>query len=131
MPNKLLAIEWLESGKKHLEAAQILFKNGHYNDITGIELQQAIERFLKAIAAYNNRVILRSHDLIILLEDIKHEIKFKKEVKEECELAADYYQDNRYPGRGNNFLPSDYEIKKVLVAAEYIYSVVNEYISKE
>ena len=27
MPNKLLTNDWLESGKKHLEVAEILFKN--------------------------------------------------------------------------------------------------------
>jgi len=27
MPNKSIGNEWLESGKKHLEVAEILFKN--------------------------------------------------------------------------------------------------------
>jgi HEPN domain-containing protein len=100
MPNKILANDWLESGKKHLEIAEILFKNGHYNDIVGLELQQSIERILKAIPAYHNRVIIRSHDLSMILEDIKNEIQFENDIKEQCEIATDYFQDNRYPGGG-------------------------------
>jgi len=130
MPNKTLATDWLESGKKHLEIAEILFKNGHYNDIVGLELQQAIERILKAIPAYHNRIVIRSHDLSIILEDIKNEIQFSEDIKEQCEIATDYFQDNRYPGGGNNFLPSDEEIEKVIEAAEYIYSTINEFINR-
>jgi HEPN domain-containing protein len=130
MPNKILANDWLESGKKHLEIAEILFKNGHYNDIVGLELQQSIERVLKAIPAYHNRVIIRSHDLSMILEDIKNEIQFENDIKELCEIATDYFQDNRYPGGDNNFLPSDQEIEQVIAASEFIYSAVNEYINK-
>src|SRR5512133_3942424 len=121
MPNKLLASEWLESGKKHLEAAGILFRNGHYNDIVGIELQQAIERILKAIPAYNNRSIIRTHDLAILIEDTKGELEFDLETKTQCVIATDYYQDNRYPAKGTTFLPNDQEISKVIETAESIY----------
>ncbi len=112
MQNRVLANEWLESGKKHLEVAEILFKNGHYTDIVGIELQQSIERILKAVLAYNNLSISRTHDLATLLEAIRNEIEFDKDIREQCDIATDYFQDNRYPVRGNNFLPSEKEIEK-------------------
>jgi HEPN domain-containing protein len=130
MPNKLLANDWLESGKKHLEVAEILFKNGHYTDIVGIELQQSIERILKAVLAYNNLSITRTHDLATLLEAIKNEIEFNNEIREQCEIATDYFIDNRYPVSGSNFLPSDKEIKKIIESADYIYNTVKEYIDK-
>jgi len=130
MPNKLLANDWLESGKKHLGAAEILFKNGHYTDIVGIELQHSIERVLKALLAFNNLPIARTHDLTILLEAVKDEIEFDNDIWEQCEIATDYFVDNRYPVRGSNFLPSDKEIKKVIETANFIYKSVNEYINK-
>jgi HEPN domain-containing protein len=130
MPNRVLANDWLKSGKKHLEVAEILFKNGHYTDIVGIELQQSIERILKAVPAYNNLSITRTHDLAVLLEDIRSEIEFDNEIREQCEIATDYFIDNRYPVRESNFLPSDKEIGKVIETANYIYKTVNEYINK-
>jgi HEPN domain-containing protein len=130
MPNRVLANEWLESGKKHLEAAEILFKNGHYTDIVGLELQQSIERILKAVLAYNNLSIARTHDLALLLESVKNEIEFEKDTNEQCEIATDYFFDNRYPVRGSSFLPSDKEIAEVIETAEYIYEKVKEYIDK-
>jgi HEPN domain-containing protein len=129
MPNKILANEWLESGKKHLETAEILFRNGHYNDIVGLELQQSIERVLKAIQAFNNQSIARTHDLVRLLETGKKEIEFDNDIKEQCEIATDYFQDNRYPTGGSSFLPSDKEIKKVIEAADHIYKTVFKYIN--
>jgi HEPN domain-containing protein len=130
MPNRVLANEWLESGKKHLDVAEILFKNGHYTDIVGIELQQSIERVLKAVLAYNNLSIARTHDLTILLEAVKNEIEFDNDTREQCEIATDYFVDNRYPVRGNNFLPTDKEIEEVIETAEYIYKNVREYIDR-
>jgi len=130
MPNRILANDWLESGKKHLEVAEILFKNGHYTDIVGLELQQSIERVLKAILAYNNLSITRTHDLAILLEAVKNEIEFDNDIREQCEIATDYFQDNRYPGGGSSFLPSDKEIGKVIVTADYIYKKGKEYVNK-
>ena len=131
MPNKLLANEWLESGKKHLEVAEILFKNGHYTDIVGLELQQSVERILKAVLAYNNLSIIRTHDLATLLETVKNEIEFDNAIRVQCEIATDYFQDNRYPGGGSSFLPSDKEIGKVIETADYIYKKVKEYINKQ
>ena len=92
MPNKILANDWLESGKKHLDVAVILFKNGHYTDIVGIELQHSIERVLKSVLAYNNLSIARTHDLTILLEAVKGEIEFDENIREQCEIATDYFR---------------------------------------
>jgi len=130
MQNVLLANEWLESGKKHLEVAQILFKNSHYTDIVGLELQQSIERILKAVLAFNNMSIMRTNDLATLLEAIKNEIEFDRDTRVECDIATDYFQDNRYPVRGSSFLPSEKEIKKVMDVTELIYKKVNEYVNK-
>lgn len=131
MPNKILANDWLESGKKHLEIAEILFKNGHYNDVVGLELQQSIERILKAILALNNQSIPRTHDLAKLLESVKSDIQFNNDIREQCEIATDYFQDNRYPAGSSSFLPSNNEIEKVIEAADQIYKSVFNYVNQK
>lgn len=130
MQNKLLAKDWLDDGKKHLDVACILQKDSYYNDIVGLELQQSIERFLKSVLAYNDLKIIRTHDLAVLLEEIKPYLLFHEEVLNNCRIATDYFIEKRYPGGGINFLPKDHEIKNVTETAQFIYKTVFEYINK-
>jgi len=129
MPNKILANEWLKSGKKHLEVAEILFDNGHYNDIVGLELQQSLERNLKAILAFNDKTIVRTHNISMLLKEVRVYIEFDEEIHKKSDLATDYYQDKRYPGGGINYLPSNEEIEIVIETTKLIYNKVFEYIN--
>jgi hypothetical protein len=68
--------------------------------------------------------------LATLLEAVKSEIDFDNDIREQCDIATDYFQDNRYPVRGSSFLPSEREIKKVMEVADNIYNKVNEYVHK-
>jgi HEPN domain-containing protein len=130
MPNKKIANEWLELAKRNLDGAIILYKAKHFNDVIGIELHQSIEKSLKAVTAFHNKNILKTHDLIVLLSNAEEFIQFESDLKKSLETATDYYVENRYPGGGFNFLPSDKEIEKVIEVAEYIYNTVYEYINK-
>lgn len=67
MPNKTFANEWITTAGNHLKAAKLLFGHHHSNDIIGIELHQSVEKALKAIPAYNNLQIEKTHDLAKLL----------------------------------------------------------------
>ena len=130
MPNKSIANEWLELAKRNLDAAKILFKEKLFNDVIGIELHQSIEKSLKAIPAFQNKTVLKTHDLIVLLSHAEKFIQFDPDMRKLLERATDYYVENRYPGGGFNFLPSDNEIENVFETANYIYRTVNEYINK-
>ncbi len=129
MQNKSIGNEWLELAKRNLDAAKILFKEKHFNDVIGIELHQSIEKSLKAIPAFHGKTVLKTHDLIVLLSNAEEYLKFENELKKLLETATDYYVENRYPGGGFNFLPSDREIEEVIESAEYIYKIVKEYIN--
>ena len=131
MPNKSIANEWLVLAKRNLDAAKILFKEKHSNDVIGIELHQSIEKSLKAVPAFHNKTILKTHDLIVLLSNAEEFIQFDPDLNQLLETATDYYVENRYPGGDFNFLPSDKEIEKVIETADYIYNTVNEYINKQ
>lgn len=130
MPNRTIANEWLELAKRNLDAAIILFKEKHFNDIIGIELHQSIERSLKAVPAFHNKTVLKTHDLIVLLSNAEEFIKFEIDLNQLLETATDYYVENRYPGGGFNFLPSDKEIEKLIETTDYIYKTVKEYIKR-
>jgi len=129
MQNKSIGNEWLELAKRNLDAAKILFKEKHFNDVIGIELHQSIEKSLKAIPAFHGKTVLKTHDLIVLLSNAEEYLKFENELKKLLETATDYYVENRYPGGGFNFLPSNKEIEEVMESADNIYKIVKEYIN--
>ena len=53
MRNTKLANEWLAFAKRNLETAIILYLQKHYTDVIAVDIQQAIEKALKAIYSYN------------------------------------------------------------------------------
>jgi len=129
MQNKSIGNEWLELAKRNLDAAKILFKEKHFNDVIGIELHQSIEKSLKAIPAFHGKTVFKTHDLIVLLSNAEEYLKFENGLKKLLETATDYYVENRYPGGGFNFLPSNKEIEEVMESADNIYKIVKEYIN--
>lgn len=129
MPNRKIANEWLELAKRNLDAAKILYKEKHFNDVIGIELHQCLEKSLKAVPVFNKKPVLRTHDLIVLLSNTEEFIQFDADYKDLLETASDYYVEARYPGGGFNFLPSDREIEKVIEAADQIYKATFKYVN--
>ncbi len=130
MKNRSIASEWIVIAKHNLDAAKILFEAKHTNDVIGIELHQSIEKSLKALPAFHNKTIIKTHDLMVLLSQAEKFIKFNPELREILEIATDYYVGNRYPVGGFNILPSDKEIQKVIETADHIYITVFEYINQ-
>ncbi len=119
MPNKTYASEWLSIVHKNLETAKLLHRHGHYTDIIGIEIQQAVEKALKAVLAYHNQKIPRDHDLVKLAALLTSWLKFSNEELEWLRIITDYYKDDRYPNP-RYFIPSSDEISKALAFAEKI-----------
>src|SRR6056297_3098663 len=97
MPNKTYALEWLELAKKNLDTADFLYKNDHYTDIIAVELQQSLEKMMKACYAFHNQKIPRIHEVIALLDYCNNYIAIDDEYFELCEIASEYYKDNRSP----------------------------------
>ena len=54
MANKTYAKEWLTFAIKNLSTAKLLYDANHYEDIIGVEIQQALKKMLKAIYANEN-----------------------------------------------------------------------------
>ena len=61
--NKTASFEWLVIAYHDLKSAEILYNANHFTDSIGNDLQQSIEKTLKAILASQNKKIPKSHDL--------------------------------------------------------------------
>jgi HEPN domain-containing protein len=46
------AQEWLDRGRHHFDGAIILFDAGHFTDVIGILIQQALEMYLKGLRSW-------------------------------------------------------------------------------
>ena len=123
MPNKTSAKEWLTIAYHDLKSAQILFENNHYTDSVGNDLQQAIEKSLKSIIAYDNKQIKKSHDLVEIYSGIKDIIQFDNSEIVYLEKATTYYEEDRYPNP-NYFLPPKEDIKEILEFTESLFGRV-------
>ncbi len=121
MPNENYAKEWLCFAFKNLSTAELLYEANHYEDIIGIELQQALEKTFKSLFAYDNQKIPKNHKLVELLEYINLDVTDKEKFL--LEIATDYYKVDRYPNP-NYCLPPRKEIKEVLNFTQKIFDKV-------
>ncbi len=130
MANKTYAKEWLIFSIKNLNTAKLLFNVKHYEDIIGVELQQALEKMLKAIFAYENIKIQKDHDLVKLYYTVEQYIKMKDDKIVYLRLATDYYKEDRYPNP-NYCLPPRDEIKEVLEFTEQLFDRICDILDIE
>ncbi len=96
MSNKAYAKEWLTFAYKNLLTAQHLYDVEHFTDIIIIDLQQALEKTLKALLAYENVKIPKSHYLDEL-SSLTGLISLTDNELALLERTTDYYKDDRYP----------------------------------
>lgn len=113
MANKPYAVEWLQFANRNLLTGKHLFEVDHYTDIIVVDLQQAIEKILKAILANENRRITKTHKLDELASLMTDIIEFNEYEIELLEKTTDYYREDRYPNP-NYSLPSKQETKEIL-----------------
>ena len=123
MANKTYAKEWLSFAKKNLHTARLLFEVNHYEDIIGIDLQQAMEKILKSIVANENIKIPKDHDLVKIYFIIEKHLEIEEDELILLRIATDYYKEDRYPNP-NYSLPPKEEIKKVLEFTEDLFKRV-------
>jgi len=125
MANKTYAKEWLIFALKNLNTAKLLYNANHYEDIIGVELQQALEKILKALFANENIKIPKDHDLIKIYYTIEECIKLEKDKVILLKIATNYYKEDRYPNP-NYSLPPREEIKRVLDFTQKLFDKVCE-----
>ena len=124
MGNKPYAMEWMRFAYRSLRTAQKLFEVEHYMDIIGAEIQQSVEKSLKALLAFHNRMIPRTHELVLLLAYIDKlpdvDLNFREEELDLLDRISLYYKFERYPNP-NYFVPDAQEVKNSLLFAEALF----------
>lgn len=123
MGNKIYALEWLRFASRSLITAIHLFEVNHFTDIIVVDAQQAIEKILKALLAYENRKITRTHNLDELASLITDKILFDDHEIRLLEKITDYYREDRYPNP-NYTLPTQEETKEILDFAQKLFDDV-------
>ena len=118
MPNLKLAEEWLRFAAKSLETAILLNRKNHYTDVIAIDIQQTIEKTLKALYAFEGKKIPRTHSLEILYSFANQKVHFTGIEIKDIVIISDYYEAERYPGP-KYFQPGRSEINHALCIAAY------------
>ncbi len=122
--NEASAIEWLEKSWHNLSAAKVLYDANHYTDIIAVELHYSVEKTLKAFLAYENKKIVKTHDLSEIYEMVKSHINLDDKL-ELLEQISDYHIEEAYPVFDRK-LPPEEEIKEALVFAQVLFETVCE-----
>jgi HEPN domain-containing protein len=120
MANKPLAKKWLAKAWHDLTAARVLFEADHYTDVIGAELQQAIEKTLKAYLAYDSKKIKKTHDLLEVYEMVSAYCYIDEIEIEYLAMASNFYKMEKYP-IGNIEMPDKAEVARVLEFAEDLF----------
>jgi len=117
MANKPYAIEWLDKAIHDIDGAHLLEDAGHYTDTIGYVLHQGIEKTLKAILAYDNQPIIKTHNLVELYERLSGRIVLDVEEVYLLSIATTYQTTQRYP-LAHKKLPERDEIRRILSFAQ-------------
>lgn len=128
MPNRTYAQEWLHFARKNLETAGLLIREQHYTDSIAIEIQQAIEKTLKAVYAYLGNPIPKKHTLMVLFLFAKEKLNLEEFDSDHILAISDYYETDRYPGPRYT-LPERSEVEMYFKVAERLFERINGFIN--
>jgi len=117
--NVTSAKDWLVKSWHHYSSAKILFDAHHFTDCIAVDLHYSIEISLKAILAYRNDKIVKSHDLLEIHSLIAEQIEFNDDELTLLDIVTRYHVKESYPNPTRNLPPRD-EIKKVLEFADQL-----------
>jgi HEPN domain-containing protein len=102
----------LLSADNNLKAAEVPF------DVVCFHCQQAAEKLLKAFLAAYGRLTPRTHDLLLLLEQVRGIDAAADELRDQLALLMPYAVEVRYPDEW--FEPSAEDAREARRAAEEI-----------
>jgi HEPN domain-containing protein len=87
---------WIERAKSSLELAQAkIIRHIHYEDLC-FQLQQAVEKALKGFLIYYGVEPEFTHNIEVLLKELKSFIEIPENIKQAAQLA-NYAVQTRYP----------------------------------
>ncbi len=118
--NELAAKEWLTKAWHHFSSAKVLFQENHYTDVIAVDLHYAVEITLKSFLAYENNKILKTHNLLEIIELITSYITFEDNDIILLGIVTNYRIKGSYP-TPDRLMPSREEINDVIEFTEKLY----------
>ena len=89
-------LDWFKKAEVDLKSAKILLDN-EILETAAFHIQQAIEKYLKGYLLSKGWKLIRTHDLISLLNDAVSRESHFEAFRELCVRATEYYIEDRYP----------------------------------
>jgi HEPN domain-containing protein len=115
---------WIERAKSSLELAQAkIILHIHYEDLC-FQLQQAVEKSLKGLLIYYGVEPEFTHNIEILLNELKKFTDIPENIKEAAQLT-NYAVQTRYPGEYDEITKEEYE-DSIKIANVCLYWVENK-----
>lgn len=111
--NEEAAKEWLTKAWHHYSSGIVLYDACHYTDVIAVDLHYAVEITLKAILAYENKKIVKTHDISELAKLLEDKISFNTDDQRMMVMITTYHIKGSYP-TPHRKLPAREEIKHVL-----------------
>lgn len=126
--NKTSAREWVVKAWHHFSSGKLLYDANHYTDVIAVDFHYAIEVLLKSFLAYENKKIVKTHDLIEISELISDHIKFDLDEKKLLILVSTYHTRGSYPPKDRK-MPHRDELKIVLDFTQKLFDRVCEVLN--
>ena len=113
--------QWLLKSQRDLEAAKVLFEHGLF-DVVVYHCQQSAEKALKAYLVYQEVILQKTYNLVVLLEScLAFDINFEI-LRDSAEILTPYATEFRYPG--DTIEPEKYEAEEALAIASLVLDFV-------
>lgn len=126
--NKLIK-QWLFFAESDLKSAKASLGESVYH-IVCFHSQQTAEKSLKALLAFQNQIIPKTHDLLYLLRKLRNNQDFLM-FREELNFLNQFYVPTRYPEAFPGSLPEGLpDQKDAEKAVEYAGKIVSYVIKK-
>lgn len=126
--NETAAKNWLRKSWHHLSSAQLLFNANHYTDTIAIEIHYSVEITLKSFLAYQDKRIIKSHDLVEIHSYILDFISFDEDEMSHLDRISTYHIKEAYPML-DRALPKREDIQKNLEFATKLLGKVAKLLS--
>ena len=113
--------QWLLKSQRDLEAARVLFEHGLF-DVVVYHCQQSAEKALKAYLVYQEVILQKTHNLVVLLEScLTFDMNFEI-LRDSAEILTPYATEFRYPG--DTIEPERFEAEEALAIASLVLDFV-------
>lgn len=119
--------EWLKIALEDLQSAEILFENDIYRMVC-YHSQQAIEKFLKTLMVEKEMEIIRTHNIIDLINNLKKE-GYDVPINEEDAIFLNSIYRFRYPS-DLGLLPRGEPLREDANKALNLAKLVSEWVKK-